>query len=157
VHGDSADVTVSMGKATREGEILALHRGEQLTFQRVSMGNPHAIVFDVACTESELDELGPRVSGSLPAGSNVELVRAIGPAAFEVLVWERGVGRTLACGTGAAAVAALAAMLGRAPFDAPITLRLPGGPLQLTVRRDDCTVTLRGPARFVFSGEVPQS
>jgi diaminopimelate epimerase len=154
--GDLADVTVSMGRATREGEIFAQHRGEQLTFQRVSMGNPHAIVFDVACTEQELDELGPRVSGSLPGGSNVEIVRATGPASFDVLVWERGVGRTLACGTGAAGVAALAAILGRAPFDAPITLRLPGGPLELTVRRDDLAVTLRGPARFVFAGEVPE-
>ena len=153
--GDSADVTVSMGRATREGEIVAQHRGEELIFQRVSMGNPHAIVFDVACTEQELDELGPRVSGSLPGGANVEIVRATGPASFDVLVWERGVGRTLACGTGAAGVAALAAILGRAPFDAPITLRLPGGPLELTVRQQDLAVTLRGPARFVFSGEVP--
>jgi diaminopimelate epimerase len=154
--GDVADVTVSMGKASREGEVKAILRGEELTFQRVSMGNPHAIVFDVACTEGELDELGPRVSKSLPGGSNIEFVRATGPAAFDVLVWERGVGRTLACGTGAAAVAALAALEGRAPFDAPITLRLPGGPLELTVRREDLAVTLRGPARYVFSGEVPE-
>lgn len=153
--GDAADVTVSMGRATREGEVKAQHRGEELTFQRISMGNPHAIVFDAAITEAELDELGPRVSKSLAGGTNVEFVRATGPAAFDVLVWERGVGRTLACGTGAAAVAALAALIGRAPYDSPITLRLPGGPLELTVRRDDLAVTLRGPARFVFSGEVP--
>ena len=150
-----ADVTVSMGKATREGEVRAVHRGEELAFQRISMGNPHAIVFDVACSEHEIDELGPRVSKSLAGGSNVEIVRVTGPAAFEVLVWERGVGRTLACGTGAAAVAALAALTGRAPYDAPITLRLPGGPLELTVAREDLAVTLRGPARFVFAGEVP--
>ena len=153
--GDLADVTVSMGKATREGELRALHRGEQLVFQRVSMGNPHAIVFDVSCTEQELDELGPRVSGLLASGSNVEIGRATGAAAFEVLVWERGVGRTLACGTGAAAVAALAAVTGRAPYDAPIALRLPGGPLELKVSQD-LAVSLRGPARFVFSGEVAQ-
>jgi diaminopimelate epimerase len=113
-------------------------------------------VFDVAITEAELDELGPRVSKSLSGGTNVEFVRATGPAAFEVLVWERGVGRTLACGTGAAGVAALAAISGRAPYDAPITLKLPGGPLTLIVRREDLAVTLRGPARFVFSGEVPE-
>lgn len=155
-HGNTADVTVSMGKARRDGETAALHRGEQLTFQRVSMGNPHAVAFDVDCTEQELDELGPRVSAALPGGTNVEIVRATGPTSFEVLVWERGVGRTLACGTGAAGVAALAAMLGRAPFDTPLTLQLPGGPLELTVAREDLSVTLRGPARFVFSGEVPE-
>jgi diaminopimelate epimerase len=154
--GDVADVTVSMGKATREGELRAQHRGEELVFQRISMGNPHAIVFDVACTEQELDDLGPRISQALAGGTNVEIVRASGPAAFDVLVWERGVGRTLACGTGAAAVAALAAMTGRAPYDAPIALRLPGGPLELTVSREDLAVSLRGPARFVFSGEVAQ-
>lgn len=155
VHGDAAEVTVSMGRASREGEVRAMLRGEELTFQRISMGNPHAIVFDVAITESELDELGPRVSKSLASGSNVEFVRATGRDAFDVLVWERGVGRTLACGTGAAAVAALAALTDRAAYDSPITLRLPGGPLTLSVRREDLTVTLRGPARFVFSGEVP--
>lgn len=154
--GDVADVTVGMGKATREGEVRALHRGEELVFQRISMGNPHAIVFDVPCTEQELDELGPRVSRSLSGGSNVELARAVGPGVFEVLVWERGVGRTLACGTGAAAVAALAALTGRAPYDAPIGVRLPGGPLELSVHREDLAVTLRGPARYVFSGEVAQ-
>jgi diaminopimelate epimerase len=154
--GNVADVTVSMGKASREGEVRAMHRGEELTFQRISMGNPHAIVFDVSITEAELDELGPRLSKSLAGGTNVEFVRPTGPAAFDVLVWERGVGRTLACGTGAAAVAALAAISGRAPYDAPITLRLPGGPLELTVRREDLAVSLRGPARYVFSGEVPE-
>jgi diaminopimelate epimerase len=154
--GNLADVTVSMGRATREGEVRALHRGEELTFQRISMGNPHAIVFDVACTEEELDELGPRLSRSLADGTNVEFVRATGPAAFDALVWERGVGRTLACGTGAAAVAALAALAERAPFDAPISLRLPGGVLELTVGREDLAVTLRGPVRFVFSGEVTE-
>ncbi|HEY6081664.1 MAG TPA: diaminopimelate epimerase [Polyangiaceae bacterium] len=154
--GNSADVTVSMGRATREGEVRAQLRGEELCFQRISMGNPHAIVFDVPCSEQELDELGPRVSKSLASGTNVELVRQTGPAAFDVLVWERGVGRTLACGTGAAAVAALAALVGRAPYDAPLTLQLPGGPLELSVSREDLAVTLRGPARFVYSGEVPE-
>jgi diaminopimelate epimerase len=154
--GHVADVTVSMGRATREGEVKALHRGEELSFQRISMGNPHAIVFDVPCTEQELDEVGPRVSKSLAGGTNVEFVRQTGPASFEVLVWERGVGRTLACGTGAAAVAALAALLGRAPYDQPIELKLPGGPLQLSVSHEDLAVTLRGPARFVYTGEVPE-
>jgi diaminopimelate epimerase len=154
--GLAADVTVSMGRATREGEVRALHRGEELTFQRISMGNPHAIVFDARCTEPELDELGPRVSKSLAGGTNVEFVQQTGPKAFDVLVWERGVGRTLACGTGAAAVAALAVLLDRAPYDEAIALTLPGGPLELTVSRNDLAVTLRGPARFVYSGEVPE-
>ncbi len=154
VQGNVAEVTVSMGVAVRQGELTTEHRGAPLTFQRVSMGNPHAIVFDVACTEQELDELGPRVSGLLAAGANVEMVRVLGPLALEMLVWERGVGRTLACGTGAAAVAALAAFTGRSPFDQAIVVQLPGGPLSLTVRREDLAVSLRGPARYVFSGEV---
>lgn len=152
--GDVADVTVSMGSATREGEVRARHRGEELTFQRISMGNPHAIVFDRGCTEEELDELGPRLSAALPGGTNVEFVRATAAQAFEVLVWERGVGRTLACGTGAAAVAALSCLEGRAAYEQPISLRLPGGPLELRVERGSLAVTLRGPARFVFSGEA---
>jgi diaminopimelate epimerase len=94
------------------------------------------------------------VSAAIAGGTNVELVQGTAPGAFDALVWERGVGRTLACGTGAAAVAALAAISGRAAFDEPIVVRLPGGALTLVVERETLAVTLRGPARFVFSGEV---
>jgi diaminopimelate epimerase len=70
------------------------------------------------------------------------------------VVWERGVGRTLACGTGAAATAVALANAGRAPFDEPMEIRLPGGALEIRVAKTSLAVSVRGPARRVFSGEI---
>ncbi len=150
-----ASVTVGMGRAVPQGE-LAFARGSVVrNFTLISMGNPHAVSFDGAIDEAALDELGPAVSSQFPAGSNVELVTQLGPLELGVLVWERGVGRTLACGTGACAVAVAAARQGLVAFDAEICVGLPGGPLHISVARETLDVTMRGPARRVFSGEVP--
>jgi len=151
----SASVSVGMGRGLPEGEVGYAFRGSSLNFALVSMGNPHAISFDAELDERTLDELGPAFSEQFPAGTNVELVLKRAEQALDVLVWERGVGRTLACGTGACAVAVAAARQGRVPFDAEIEVRLPGGPLHITVARETLDVTMRGPARRVFSGEVP--
>jgi diaminopimelate epimerase len=149
-----ASISVGMGRGTPEGELDYAFGGASLNFLLVSMGNPHAISFDGDLDEQRLDQLGPALSAQFPAGTNVELVIKRGERELEVLVWERGVGRTLACGTGACAVAVAAARQGRVPFDAEIEVRLPGGPLHITVARETLDVTMRGPARRVFSGEV---
>src|SRR4051812_27687889 len=151
----SASVSVGMGRGLPEGELGYSFDGSALNFSLVSMGNPHAISFDVELDEQRLDRLGPALSAQFPAGTNVELVLERGARELEVLVWERGVGRTLACGTGACAVVVAAARQGRVPFDAEIQVRLPGGQLHVTVARETLDVTMRGPARRVFSGEVP--
>jgi diaminopimelate epimerase len=150
----SASVSVGMGRGVPEGELTYRFGAADLNFTRVSMGNPHAITFDCGLEERELDELGPALSAQFPAGTNVELVTTRGERTLQVIVWERGVGRTLACGTGACAVVVAAARAGRVPFDAEIEVRLPGGPLHISVARETLEVTMRGPARRVFSGEV---
>lgn len=153
--GEQAMVTLDMGQGELQGEERLSHGSRELVFQRISMGNPHAIVFDAGLSEREMDELGPRLSARLPGGSNVETVMPRAERAFDVIVWERGVGRTLACGTGAAAVAVALAVSGRAPFGQTIAVHLPGGPLELSVSEGSLRVSLRGPARRVFSGQVP--
>jgi diaminopimelate epimerase len=149
-----AQVTLGMGRARLVGKRHFVAAGEPREFVLVDMGNPHAIAFETGVDVAELDRFGPAFSGSTPGGTNVEVVTARGPGVFEVLVWERGVGRTLACGTGAAAVAAAAAVTERASFGTPVEVRLPGGALTLTVEEGSLEVTLRGPARHVFSGQV---
>ena len=152
--GESAMVTIDMGRGELRGESKLDYAGRELAFQRISMGNPHAIVLDAGLSEAQMDEIGPRLSGSIPGGSNVETVMPRAGGGFDVIVWERGVGRTLACGTGAAAVAVALALAGRAAFERTLELHLPGGPLELTVAERTLAVSLRGPARRVFSGQV---
>lgn len=94
------------------------------------------------------------MSGQIAGGTNVEFVAAIGPRQFELVVWERGVGRTLACGTGAVATAAALGQSGRAPLGEPLEIRLPGGPLEVSVAPQTLETRMRGPARHVFSGEL---
>ncbi len=150
------DVAVDMGVARRGEDLVATIGGREHRFATVDMGNPHAITFE-RYEEREVDVIGPAVA-TLPAGgTNVEFCRDASDAKerrIDVVVWERGVGRTLACGTGACAVAAAACDSGRARFGEPIVVRLPGGPLEITVDGVTRAVRMRGPARRVFTGEV---
>jgi diaminopimelate epimerase len=152
--GAAASVTLGMGEGKLGGIRRFEVKGRDQDFLDVSMGNPHAIAFVEGVSAAELDAFGPEISHHTPGGTNVEIVSARPGGGFRVLVWERGVGRTLACGTGAAAVAVAAATTGRAPFDRPMVVELPGGELRLTVAEGSLDVTLEGPARHVFSGQV---
>lgn len=150
--GDETWVSISLGVAAPKDPVTLEWQGQSLSFDRVSMGNPHAILFNSTFDEAQVDLIGPLLSRSEPGGSNVEFVRQTGPRELEVLVWERGVGRTLACGTGAGAVVVAAARRGLVPFDAPVAVTLPGGTLE--VRVDAVLHVLkRGPVSHVFSGE----
>lgn len=152
--GDSAQVRVAMGRARAEGVHRTEFDGQLLEFVMISTGNRHAILFDAGYDLAAVDRLGPQVCAEIPGGTNVELAVTRGEQRFDLVVWERGVGRTLACGTGAAATAAAAALAGRARFGQPIEIRLPGGPLQVVVEEHTLALGMRGPARRVFSGEV---
>jgi diaminopimelate epimerase len=143
-------VSIRMGAAIFGDDLVVQVDGEALAFRTASMGNPHAIRFGGG---EDLARVGPLVSAAPPSGTNVELVRGEGTR-FEVAVWERGVGPTQACGTGACAVAAVACREGRAPFDTPIEVLLPGGALIIEVARDTFEVLMRGPARRAFVGQV---
>lgn len=146
------DITVEMGAARLRGEITFLVDGREHTFHDVDVGNPHAITF-APYADAAIDRVGPAVAVAPAGGTNVEFCR-VEEGRIVVVVWERGVGRTLACGTGACAVAAAACDTGRASFGVPIRVALPGGELILTVTAGGRAIRLRGPARRVFSGEI---
>jgi diaminopimelate epimerase len=148
----SVDVIVDMGVARAGPDLIAVVGGQEHRFHTIDMGNPHAISF-ADHAEGALHALGPVVTRIPPGGTNVELCRTL-PDRIVVGVWERGVGPTQACGTGACAVAAAACDTGRASFGVPITVELPGGALEITVAAGSRAVRMRGPARRVFSGEV---
>jgi diaminopimelate epimerase len=146
-------VSVEMGPARLEGEQGFTARGEALHAVRVSMGNPHAVIFDPAPSPERAAALGPPVERAVPGGVNVGFARADG-GGIDLVVWERGAGLTDACGTGACAAAVAAVRRGDVRPDAPVEVRLPGGALRITVSADLARITMRGPAERVFEGEA---
>lgn len=123
----------------------------------VSMGNPHAITFVTNESVRELaEQVGPSIERHawFPNRTNAELARVIGPREIDLVVWERGCGITLACGTGACATVVAAVLTGRAEEGSEVLVHLPGGDLAITVLPGLSNVLMRGPALHVFDGEV---
>jgi diaminopimelate epimerase len=119
----------------------------------VSLGNPHFVIFGAT---AELEALGPEIERHphfAPERTNVEFCRATGEG-LDLRVWERGVGFTLACGTGACATVAAACAAGTAPPGQEVPVHLPGGTLWVELARDGSQVFMRGPAERVFSGSL---
>src|SRR3990170_2679499 len=127
--------------------------GAELAVTCLSMGNPHAVLFVDGPVEGyPLEDVGPKVEHhpSFPARVNFGAARVLGRDRMEVRVWERGVGETLACGTGSSAAMVAAHLKGLVGDSVDITQ--PGGPLTVEwVGRGE--VYLTGPAEFVFEGE----
>lgn len=162
-----SEVEVSMGPAmfdrkdigmTGEGEFVQqpIERDKiSFTATAVSMGNPHLIIFETKSI-AEAKEIGPIFEDHplFPKKTNVEFVEHLGDQHLKVVVFERGAGITLACGTGACAVAAAASRENRVDRTKPVRVDLPGGPL--TIRFDDeiNEVFMRGPAVKSFEGTV---
>jgi diaminopimelate epimerase len=121
----------------------------------VSMGNPHCVSYGDAITDALVLGLGPKVEHLpvFPRRTNVEFVQVNRPEEVTVRVWERGSGETLACGTGACAVAVAGVLTGRT--QRRIVAHLPGGDLQLHWSETNNHVYLTGPAVEVFSGDWP--
>ena len=147
-------VEATMGKAREGAPLEVAFEGGRHVFATVSMGNPHAVTFDPYADEA-FDRIAPIVERAIQGGTNVERVCVANRQdILDVTVWERGVGYTRACGTGACAVAVAACRLGRARFDSWQTIHLPGGDLAIWVAAESLDVRMRGPARRVFSGTI---
>ncbi len=130
--------------------------GRTLRVTCVSMGNPHCITYVDEITDDWVLRVGPQVErhAAFPRRTNAEFVRVNRPNDVTVRVWERGSGETLACGTGACAVAVAGVLTGRTQRQ--IVAHLPGGDLQLHWSEKDNHVYMTGPAVEVFSGEWPE-
>ena len=127
----------------------------ELQVNLLSMGNPHAVHFiEQSVKGFPLTEIGPLVEHLplFPRRVNFEIARIIGKDRIEARVWERGVGETLACGTGACAVVVTAKILGYIGHRAEI--ELPGGVLEAEWNGEG-EVVLGGPAEIVFEGNWP--
>jgi len=130
--------------------------GTDLSLNLVSMGNPHAVHFSSQSPRDfPLAQLGPKVEhlDIFPRRTNFEVARVLSRQEIEVRVWERGVGETLACGSGACAVAVAAQLHGY--VENKVDIKLPGGTLQIEWHGAG-EVLMRGPAERVFTGEWPE-
>lgn len=120
----------------------------------VSMGNPHAIFWVKDIEAYDLAKVGPLLEHHpiFPEGANISLAQIIGENEIRVKVWERGAGLTLACGTGACAVAVAAARDNKAGRKSVI--HLPGGPITIEWRESDGHVIMTGLTEVEFEGEI---
>jgi diaminopimelate epimerase len=119
----------------------------------ISMGNPHAVAFVDSVAEFPLERLGPEVEHhpAFPNRTNFEIVEVIDPGHLRMRVWERGVGETQACGTGACAVAVASQLVRHT--NAEVDIDVPGGRLNVVWRPGE-NVLLTGPAETSFTGEM---
>lgn len=151
--------TVAGAPAFREGQreheyLLAYSiDGKPVAASFVSMGNPHLVSFVEDVSKIDLNSVGPELEhfAAFPRRINVHFVQVISRSEVRMVTWERGSGITLACGTGACAVAVAGVLTGRT--DRTVLAHLPGGDLQLEWRASDNHVYMTGPATEVFHGE----
>ena len=131
-------------------------QGRRLNISCVSMGNPHAVVFlEESVDEFPLEQIGPVVEhhSLFPRRVNFEIANVLGKGQIKARVWERGSGITLACGTGACAIAVASRLHGFT--NDTVEISLPGGVLSVHWP-DRGEVLLEGPTQEVFEGEWPQ-
>ena len=129
--------------------------GKEYAMTCVSMGNPHAVVFLPEVDSLDLEKIGPAFEHHelFPDRVNTEFVRVIDDHTLQMRVWERGSGETFACGTGTCATAVAAVLNGFCKKEEEILVHLRGGDLRIIYHEDD-TVTMIGPATYVFEGKM---
>ena len=120
----------------------------------VSMGNPHAVVYVDDVDNLPIEEIGPKFESHerFPRRVNTEFVKVLDRHTAQMRVWERGSAETLACGTGACAVAVSCILNGLTEDE--VTVKLLGGDLEIQWDQEKNTVYMTGPATFVFDGEL---
>lgn len=141
-------ISTSMGQVAFEGP-ARLASGE--VGELASIGNPHLVLLREALSGREAEEEGPGLQGLREGGINVEFIAPAGPSAIDLVVYERGVGPTMACGTGSCVAAEVA--VARGLVSLPVEVRNPGGSLVVSRARDG-GLMLGGPVEEVATATV---
>jgi diaminopimelate epimerase len=133
-------------------------KGSTFAMTGVSMGNPHAVIFVEPSSNLRMlaETFGSTLEhhASFPARTNIEFVHVKSRTELEVVVWERGCGITLACGTGACATVVAAILEGHCDEETDVKVNLIGGALAIRVLRSMTNVQMSGPALHVYDGEL---
>jgi diaminopimelate epimerase len=145
----SADIGLIGPDRDTGQELLELPSGERIDCSAVSLGNPHCVVFQDELDTERLREIAPLISNHpwFQRGTNVQFARIDSPATVEAWVWERGAGETLASGSSACAVAAVAVRRGLVS-ERRLEVLMPGGTLHVEVA-EDWQIRQRGPVEDV--------
>jgi len=141
--------------AEEKSNRYSLNVGNQnVEFGAVSMGNPHAVTLVTDVQTASVNTIGKELESHpfFPQRANIGFLQIVNRSKAKLRVFERGVGETLACGTGACAAMVIGRLWGK--FNDSITLTLPGGELQIEWKGEGEPVYLSGPADFVFTGEI---
>ncbi len=161
-------VSVDMGKAEFKAEKIPVIfekdtvidepinvAGKEWRINCVSVGNPHCVIFTDDIMSLPLADIGPQFENHpmFPERINTEFTEITDRTHLKMRVWERGSGETMACGTGASATVSAAVKNGICDADVFVTVSLLGGDLSVMYRSDG-TVIMKGPAEFVFEGEL---
>ena len=119
----------------------------------ISMGNPHTVIFVLDITDELVLKEGPKIENNsyYPNRTNVEFAKVVDTGIVQMRVWERGSGETMACGTGACAVAT--AYMLKNPEIKEVTVKLRGGDLKIKWQANN-HILMEGPATKVFDGEI---
>ncbi len=128
---------------------------ETFSITAISMGNPHCVLFVESVESFPLEKYGPMFENHemFPNGTNFECVQIVDDRTVRTRVWERGVGVTLACGTGACASYVAACITGRTGKSGSVILD--GGELQIRWQEENGHVVMLGPTKEVFRGTFP--
>ncbi len=165
-NGETTLVRVDMGEPELNREAIPVKgegsntgipisaAGQDFSVTAVSMGNPHCIIYVDDIKAVPLEQWGPPIETHelFPEKTNVEFIQVRNPREIDAIVWERGAGITLACGTGACAIL-VASVLNR-KTEREAVVRLPGGELNIVWNEADNHVYMSGPAEEVFKGQV---
>jgi diaminopimelate epimerase len=141
--------------ASTEAHVYPLSvAGTEVEIGAVSMGNPHAVLTVNSVASAPVDRLGPAIEHHprFPNRVNVGFMEIVDRAHIRLRVFERGVGETLACGTGACAAVAVGRRHGR--LDATVIVELPGGKLEITFPAPGEHIWMKGPTAVSFTGRV---
>lgn len=128
--------------------------GKEYRMTGVSMGNPHIVVYVEDVKSLQIEKVGPLFENHerFPNRINTEFARVTDRHTVEMRVWERGSGETLACGTGACAVAAASILNGLT--EDQVTVKLIGGDLRIRWDKESGHIFMTGPAAVVYDGEI---
>ncbi len=164
--GSRGRITVNMGPPILKGKEIPVNLsgriinrpiridGKEFRATCVSMGNPHCVIFVDDVHSFPVEKYGPLIEKNnlFPKKTNVEFVHVLSHTEVEMRVWERGAGETMACGSGACAVAVASVLNGWT--ERKMKVKLKGGVLDIEWSREKEGVLMTGPAETVFKGEI---